>query len=70
MNAVADGSVPSAGDAFGTAEQTTGQRQGRSLVDTEPVRSMNFIRPMTELLARMTMIKHVYLYTCLIVLPA
>ena len=37
LDAVADRTDPSAGDALGTAEQTTGQRQGRGLVDTEPV---------------------------------
>ena len=37
MNAVADRTDPPAGDALGTAEQTTGQRQGRCLVDAEPV---------------------------------
>ncbi len=37
LNAFADGCYPQAGDAFGTAEQTPGQRQGRSLVDAEPV---------------------------------
>ena len=37
LDAVADGTSPPARDALGAAEQTTGQRQGRSLVDTEPV---------------------------------
>ena len=37
MYAIAGGTDPPAGDALGTAEQTTGQHQGRCLMDTEPI---------------------------------
>ena len=37
MHAIARGTDPPAGDALRATEQTTGQRQGRCLVDTEPV---------------------------------
>ena len=37
VNAIADGTSPPAVDALGTAEQTTGQHQSRSLVHAEPV---------------------------------
>ena len=37
LNAIANGGYPPTGDALGTAEQASGQHQGRCLVDTEPV---------------------------------
>ena len=37
LDAIADGTHPSAGDTLGTAEQATGQHQRRSLVYAEPV---------------------------------
>ena len=37
LNAIANGGNPSAGDALGTPEQTTGQNQSRSLVNAQPV---------------------------------
>ena len=49
VNAVANGTDPSARNALRAAKQTPGQRQSRCLVGAEPVRSMNFTRPMSEL---------------------
>ena len=37
MDPVAHGTYPLAGDALGTAKQTPGQHQGRSLVEAESV---------------------------------
>ncbi|MCY4364847.1 MAG: hypothetical protein OXE17_01260 [Chloroflexi bacterium] len=37
LDPIADRTDPSARDALGTAEQMSGQHQGRCLVDTEPV---------------------------------
>ena len=37
MYAIAGGTDPPAGDALGTAEQTTGQHQGSRLMDAEPI---------------------------------
>ena len=37
MHVIAGRTHPSAGDALGTAEQTPGQHQGRSLVNAEPI---------------------------------
>ena len=54
VNTIADGSCPPAGDALGTAKQTTGQHQGRCLVHAEPYLSMNFTRPITELKVELT----------------